>query len=161
MCAGGCALHVAGFDVMFVCRRSVFNKSCSRGHQSVFVIATNRGERPGCAPRIQTRFHLQVRLHVRLIRFRGTFLLSHSARVFSTEHLFSLPIVRLRARLGYVTPHRLFCLIVQETCQRAQFSPDHPVFSFLVHVEHKDMPLQDQRPAATTNGKGYQGHEAA
>ena len=26
MCAGGRAIHVAGFDVMFVCRRSVFEE---------------------------------------------------------------------------------------------------------------------------------------
>ena len=51
---------------------ALFLRSCSRGHQSVFVIATSCVEWPGCTPQIQTRFHLQVRFMC-FIRFRGTF----------------------------------------------------------------------------------------
>ena len=57
---------------MFVCRRSVFKKSCSRDHQSVFVIATNDVSWPVDALHIQKH----VRLHVRfkcLIRHRVLF----------------------------------------------------------------------------------------
>ena len=64
---------------MFVCRRSVFEELQQRD-QSVFVIATSCVLWPGCTPRIQTRFHLQVRL-VRFIRFRGTFFPFRTLRV--------------------------------------------------------------------------------
>ena len=148
---------VAGFDVMFVCRLSVFEELQQRPPKCVCDCDEPRGTArlrssnpnafpPPCSP------------HPLHPLPRHVFSLSHTARDFLTEDLFFLLIVRLRARLGYVTPRfRLFCFF-KHVLLRTVFSLP---FSFLIHVEHNVMALQDQRSAATTNGKGHQGHEAA
>ena len=100
MCAGGCAIHVAGFDVMFVCRRSVFEELQQRGPKCVCdrdelrFMARLRSSNPNAFPPPGS-------LHVLHPLPRHVFSLSHTALVFSTEHLF------LR-RPGYVTRIRLF-----------------------------------------------------
>ena len=114
---------------MFVCRRSVFKKSCSRGHQSVFLITTKDVSWPIDPLHIQ----MHVRLHVRfvcLIRHRGLFFTpSHSAFVFSNHHFSFLGNVTLRGRCFVL-------LFKKNMLTRAVFSRPSS-FQFSVHVEHK------------------------
>ena len=130
---------------MFVCRRSVFKKSCRRGHQSVFLITTNDVSWPIDARRIQKH----VRLHVRfmcLIRHGGLFFSFRTLRWSFSHRHFSFPsFVRLRATLGNVTQRSFFCSSKNMLMRAFFYRPSS--FQFSVHVKHKVMALQDQRPS--------------
>ena len=71
---------------------------------------------------------------------------SHTARVSLTEHLFFLPIVKLRARLDFVTPRiRLFCFVFFKKTHALARS-FLTVILFLIHVRTQSYGASGRRP---------------
>ena len=152
MCVERCAIHVAGFVVMFGCRRSVFEElqqrppECVSDHDMRRFMARLRSSKPNACPPPCLPHVLPPR--PRKVFPRRTL---HFCTCLFHLPFFLLLILWQRARLGHMTPRRrLFFLLFFffATCSRAQM---FSLFSsFLVHVEHTVMALQDWRPAVET-----------
>ena len=141
MCVERCAIHVAGFVVMFACRRSVFEElqqrppECVSDHDMRRVMARLRSSKPNACPP-------PCLPHV---------LPPPPRKVFPLRTLSSYNFAATRQTGPNDTTQTTFfssSFFFFATCSRAQM---FSLFSsFLVHVEHTVMTLQDWRPAVET-----------